>query len=362
MGQRTGAVESVAVTAAATDPRLAEMISAFRNAPGVYRPSPFWEELAAAGVKQLEEGGFENFKRTINTRYFNWRILGIIRMQLLAVGAQWLSSPSSSIFAATFPAPRAAISDRSASQNAVAAWIYKTYVAMYADVISRQDSRGLLSSIAEPSLGNPFLVQHNGWSVSQDLCNSIHELYSILGPSGMPLPDMAAPAFAEIGAGYGRLAHVILKAVPDATYTIVDIPPALYLSQRYLTTLFPEKKAFTFRPFNRYADVASEFESSQIRFIAPHQLELLPAKSFDYFINISSFHEMTVEQIANYFRLVDRTCRGRLYTKQWRVSRTQVNGCTLREYDYPVPASWRTVFQRRHPVQRMFFDALYEVV
>jgi hypothetical protein len=88
---------------------------------------------------------------------------------------------------------------------------------------------------------------------------------------------------------------------------------------------------------------------------------MLPAKSFDYFINISSLHEMTVEQVKNYFTVIDRLCRGRFYTKQWRVSRTQENGCTLRERDYPVPASWRTVFQRRHPIQRMFFDGLYDV-
>lgn len=56
---------------------------------------------------------------------------------------------------------------------------------------------------------------------------------------------------------------------------------------------------------------------------------------------------MTLAQVKNYFAQIDRTCRGRLYTKQWRVSRTRINGCTLREYDYPV--------------QWMFFDTLHEV-
>lgn len=340
---------------------LADMISEFKDAPEIYHPSPFWQELALAGVQQLEASGFENFKRTVNTRYFNWRFLGILRHQLLAIGGAWIAQPNLAAFRAEFPQPKAAIADRAASFNAVTAWVYKTYVAMYADVISRQDSRGLLGAIQEPSLGNPFLVRHNGWNVSQDLCNSIHELYSILGPGGLPPAGTHPASFAEIGAGYGRLAHVMLKAVPDVTYCIIDIPPALYLSQRYLTTLFPELPAFKFRPFQDYRVVSDEFESSRIRFIAPHQLELLPAKSVDYFINISSFHEMTLAQVSNYFALIDRTCRGRLYTKQWRVSRTQVNGCTLREYDYPVPAAWRTVFHRRHPVQRMFFDALYEV-
>ena len=348
----------MAVTA---HPELARMIDDLKDVPETYRPSPFWQELAAAGVRQLEDTGFENFKRTVNTRYFNWRLLGIVRHQLLAVARQWARHPGTAILAAEFPQPRAAIDDRAASFNGPAAWMYKTYVAMYADVVAREDTRGLLRTLEEPSLGNPFLVRHHGRAVSQDLCNSVHELYSILGPEGLPPADLPAPVFAEIGAGYGRLAYVILESVPGARYCIVDIPPALYLSQRYLTTLCPELPAFRFRPFSSYAEVADEFESSRIRFIAPHQLELLPPKSVDYFINISSFHEMTVPQVENYFRLMDRTCRGRFYTKQWRVSRTQVNGCTLRERDYPVPSSWRTVRRRRHPIQRMFFDALYDI-
>jgi putative sugar O-methyltransferase len=344
-----------------SDQQLADLFDALKTVPEVYRPSPFWQDLAASQTRQLEDSGFENFKRTVNTRYFNWRFLGIMRHQLLAVTRQWLRGPRSSVLDASFPTPRVALSDRAASFNVPAAWVYKTFVAMYADVLQREDSRGLLRAIQEPDLGNPFLVSHNGLRMSQDLCNSIHEFYSIVGPDGTTPPHLARPVFAELGAGYGRLAYVILKALPHASYCIVDIPPALYLSQRYLTTLFPDVRTFSFRPFTSYGDVAVEFEASRLRFLAPHQLELLPPRSFDYFINISSLHEMTVPQVENYFRLMNQLCRGRVYTKQWRVSRTAVNGCTIRERDYPVPDTWRTVFQRRHPIQRMFFEALYDV-
>lgn len=342
------------------DSGLTELLEALNDVPEIYRPSPFWQQLASAGTRQLEDSGFDNFKRTVNTRYFNWRLLGILRHQFLAVACEWARHPRWSTFTASFPQPRVDLHDPAASFNGAAAWAYKTFVAMYADILQRQDRRGLLRMLDEPSLGNPFIVHHDGLQISQDLCNSIHELYSILGPEGLPPATCTSPIFAELGAGYGRLAYVILKSVPGA-YCIIDIPPALYLSQRYLTTLFPELRVFCFRPFTSYTDVAAEFESARIRFIAPHQLELIPDKSFDYFINISSLHEMTIPQVDNYFRQMDRVCRGRVYTKQWRVSRAQVNGCTLRETAYPIPASWRTIFQRRHPVQRMFFHALYEV-
>ena len=35
-----------------TDPQLTEILAALKDVPDVYRPSPFWEELAAAGVSQ----------------------------------------------------------------------------------------------------------------------------------------------------------------------------------------------------------------------------------------------------------------------------------------------------------------------
>jgi hypothetical protein len=62
-------------------PELAQILGDLKDVPEIYQPSPFWHELAAAGVRQLEETGFENFTRTVNTRYFNWRLLGIVRHQ-----------------------------------------------------------------------------------------------------------------------------------------------------------------------------------------------------------------------------------------------------------------------------------------
>src|SRR5439155_517391 len=81
---------------------------------------------------------------------------------------------------------------------------------------------------------------------------------------------------AELGAGYGRLAYVVVSASPGVRYTIIDIPPALYLSQRYLTTVFPGVATFRFRAWTDYADVSEEFERARIRFVLPHQAALLP--------------------------------------------------------------------------------------
>ena len=339
---------------------LSLMTRELEAGPVIYQPSKFWAGLNRVHRSQLEQVGFENFKRTINTKYFNWRILGIVRHQLAVVGA-WMRQPSLDVFRASFPRPNYRPGGTIASFNAPSAWIYKTFVAMYRDSLARRDPLGLVSRLEEPSVGNPFTILYRGRSLSQDLCNSIHELYSIFGEDGSAIASGRTLEVAELGAGYGRLAYVILSASPAVRYTIIDVPPALYISQRYLTTVFPDTAVFRFRPWNDFAAIKDEFMAARLRFLLPHQAALLPDRSVDYFINISQLHEMSRAQVERYFALMDRICRGRVYTKQWLVSRTPVNDVVFRDRDYPVPPRWRTLYHHRHPVQRMFFEALYDV-
>ena len=164
----------------------------------------------------------------------------------------------------------------------------------------------------------------------------------------------------EIGAGYGRLAYIFLDQLVNASYCIIDIPPALFIAQKYLTEVFPKEKIFHFRSFKSFNKVKKEFELARIRFLSADQIELLPDNYFDLVINISSLHEMTREQIKNYISQIDRLCNGYFYTKQWRRSKISDNNY-ISEKDYPRFADWRTIFHRQHPIQKMFFEALYRI-
>jgi putative sugar O-methyltransferase len=352
---------------------LVELLKEMEAAPEIYRPSAFWSELTEIGLRQLEDGGFDNFKRTVNMTYFNWGVLGILRHQLVPVFTQWIARPSPAVLNARFPnyrsrRPPAASSSRVsnfrfrvpdiASFDPLSALVYRIYVAMLFELVAREDKHGLLASIEEPIVGNPFAIEYQGIRTSQDLCNSVHELYR----SGAADAYDGRPFnIAELGAGYGRLAYVCLKALPGATCTLIDIPPALNVAQEYMTRVFPGEQIFEFRPFSSFEDVSDEFQSARIRFLAAHQIELLPRKTFDLFVNISSLHEMSWAQIENYYRQIDRTCRGQFYTKQWCVSEARVNGVVVREHDYPTPPEWTQIFHRRHPIQRKFFEARYQL-
>lgn len=325
---------------------LDRMIADAAAGSEVYRPSPFWVALNDRHRKQLAAEGFDEFKRTVNTKYFQWGVLGIARHQL-GVALDWLRHPTVAPFRAEF-------------DDGPTGWIYKTFVAMYADLLRRQDPLRLMDRLDEPGVGHPYVVRYRGRAVSQDLCNSVHELYSVFGADGGLVRRAARFEVAELGAGYGRLAFVILSAASGASYTIIDIPPALYIAQRYLTSVFPDLATFRYRPWSDFAEIREDFDRSRLRFVLPDQAERLPPNSVDVFINISSLHEMSRAQVGRYFALIDRLCRGRMYTKQWRRSRARANHVVFGEHDYPVPSRWRTIFHRRHPIQSMFFDALYE--
>jgi hypothetical protein len=141
----------------------------------------------------------------------------------------------------------------------------------------------------------------------------------------------------------------------------VDIPPALFVAQRYLSSLFPNRKIFEFRPFGVLDDVKEELQQSELVFLLPHQAEMLPAGCIDLFVNISSLHEMKREQIESYFQMIDRLVSGYFYTKQWRVSGNRFDALTIRETEYPVPRRWQPIFHRTPAIHRGFFEAMYQI-
>jgi len=340
------------------DDKLLELIEEMKDSPEVYRLSPFWDKLAAIHLHQLEMGGFQNFKRNVSLKYFHFSVLGIIRHELHPVLWYWCRNPDTAIFKTKLSDYRPRPEHGMQGFNAITALFYRLWVGMLWNYVSGQDRLGILKVLNEPRVGNPFPIHHKGQWISEDLCNSVHEFYRAGADTAV---DGRPCNVAELGAGYGRLAHVFLRALPSASYCIIDVHPALLIAQQYLAEVFPEEKIFRFRRFNRYAEVQAEFESSRIRFLSANQIELIPPKQFDLFVNISSLHEMTYKQIENYLLQISRLCRGRFYTKQWRVSRATENGFVIKETEYPIPESWTKVYHRQHPLQRMFFEALYDI-
>ena len=196
--------------------------------------------------------------------------------------------------------------------------------------------------------------------VSQDLANALLEYDSF----HVAIPTSRPATILELGGGYGRNAFVVLRLHPDIKYVLIDIPPALWVAERYLSSLFCEKRIFHYREFDRFEDVADEYENAQIVFLLSTQLAALPPGHVDLAINISSLHEMRKEQVAYYFDQFDSVLRpgGHMYIKQWRKAEVLFEGVTLVEKDYPIPCGWARVMSRTARVQAKFFEALYRKV
>lgn len=337
------------------------MLDEMENAPDIIRPSAYWEVLNDMNLRQLSETGFPQFKRTVNGNYFQWLPCGPRDPQFRAVFLKWLVRPSTSVLRARitdampFMDTRVEQPFRSPLRRAG----YAFFVAAFWEYCHATGQHEFGSDLEEPALGNPLTVTHDGRQITQDLCNSALELNSIL--SALPSSHDFGNGVVELGGGYGRLAWLFLREMPEIRYFMVDIPPALALAERYLTEIFPDRSVFRFRQFRDYAAVQEEFETARIGFLMPHQLELIPPFEASLFINISSLHEMPLRQISHYLRQIDHHCSGFFYTKQSIESVNPYDNVVIRQKDYPIPATWSTVFERRHPVQTQFFEALYRV-
>jgi len=114
------------------------------------------------------------------------------------------------------------------------------------DYVSRLDNESVLKKIKEPTEGNPPKIYLKKILISQDLANSVLEYFSIMEN----VNKNEINSILELGAGYGRTAYVFLKMIPNVKYIIVDIPPALYLAEKYLSNQFRDKKIFKFKILN----------------------------------------------------------------------------------------------------------------
>lgn len=336
------------------EPDLAIMLKEMHSAPPIHQPSKFWEMYVEKNIQQLRDDGINNFKNTVNQNYFHW-IGGNLREQRHALIKHIGIHSFILTYLLSLIRPQLIYKPKFWK---VSQWRkYMIFLKMQHSFAKKHDRLNLLKNLSEPIEGSPLVIKVDGKLISQDICNSIIEINNALQDQ----PLNSKKHFIELGAGYGRVAYCVLKSFPNAKYTIIDIPPALYIAQWYLTKTLPEKQIFKFRSFNDYSQIKDEFENCDLAFLMPHQARYLPNKSSDYFINISSLHEMTKEQIQYWFDEIDRLCNGLFYTKQWIVHENKLDGLIIRREDYPVKPHWKEIYNRTCLIQPRFFEALYKI-
>ena len=216
-------------------PEIRQMFEEFPKYRKEILPSKYWEELNRKNLQQLADSRYENFKRTVARNYFTW-IVNPLNKQIRFLMGQAGVFNSISFFFRALSAPR---HDFLKKKHTV---YYNLLTNLLWSYVEKNDEEGLLARLVEPSAGNPLEVKRNGRLISQDLANSVLEYKAILHPS---VDRREVRTILELGPGYGRTAYVFLALQPGCRYILVDIPPALYVAQRYLSSVFPDRANFS---------------------------------------------------------------------------------------------------------------------
>jgi len=141
-------------------------------------------------------------------------------------------------------------------------------------------------------IGNPVSVQIRSCSINVDYLFSIEEvlfLEETINLAGLH-------SVVEVGAGFGRTCHAILRLAPNVgRYTIVDLPNVLELSRRVLSRVIPDQLDKI-----HFVDATSNISWRGI--------------SADLALNIDSFQEMRPTIIDEYMSGLVSNCRY-FYTK-----------------------------------------------
>src|ERR1035438_6843376 len=154
--------------------RLESMFAAVNSGDSCARPSKYWIELNRMNLAQLQQHGYENFKRTIALNYFTFvrilpwdsQVIFLLRHLPLPVSLDcaWRAiwAPKHEYFSAF---------------NWIHGLLYN-FLTLASWEYSRKVVRDpKLLALREPSEGNPSLIRdRSGALISQDLANSIIEI------------------------------------------------------------------------------------------------------------------------------------------------------------------------------------------
>lgn len=332
----------------------------------VFHPSHFWEFFNEINISLLKASGFKNFKRNINQNYFNFipSLLGDTFFYSIILSNLFNCIKFLSNYEITDPdiinkegevkEPYRCIFPRN---RKLSLFLYKFTIGGLWNYVTRHDPENLLQQLEEPRVGNPIEIKYNKKLISQDLANSVQEYYFIK-PYITDNPE-SSTKIVEIGAGYGRLGYVFLNAL-KCKYIIFDIPPALYIAQKYLSEVFPDKRVFTFRPINSFEEIQEELEKSDIAFFTINQINLFPKSYANLCINISSLHEMRVDQVSKITECMSKIAKDAIYIKQYKKYKNPYDKIIMKERNYQFPDPWFCTQRRTTPTNIRFFEKIYQ--
>lgn len=207
----------------------------------------------------------------------------------------------------------------------------------------------------QPPLPVGYAIMVDGRKVSIDLLLSIHELYSMLDH----IPELATEEMvvAELGAGWGRLAHVLLQVNPRLHYLILDIPVSLLVSSTYLPRVLSQVSVAGYQETRARGVLTRDWlRTVSLAFAGPQMLPAIEPGAVDLFIQVGGLQEMTPDQANAYLAEVDGVMpRGKVYLKNtWVGARSSFS-------DFRFPRRWRLLERRTPDYAEEMFEAFFDL-
>lgn len=328
------------------DPVLILMVDDLISTPNFHKYSNYWNYLAISHIKLINEKGIENFKQTIERHHY-W---GEGSMEFKLLDPIINNNISISYDKKELNKKHDLCSEVESKEFNKSNLILINY-------LIENNLGKYLEKIQEFPFGNPITFNFQNKKYSFPLLNSILEI-DILNNS---IDLIKYKSLLEIGAGSGRLCSAFMQINQNLKYTIVDIPPALYIAQSNIKNNFKTKKIFTYRNFKNFEQIKKEFISSDIRFLSPEQLKLIPDKFFDLGIAIDCLHELNKKQVEQYFNNFNRLTKFfyfKCQNNQWAIFEKE----KAYNYDnYPVKKNWDKIIHEKCYIPNGYFHALYEI-
>jgi putative sugar O-methyltransferase len=207
---------------------------------------------------------------------------------------------------------------------------------------------------------NTFIF--DGYPISWDLLITVDTLYSI--KDAYPTLFIDPVTVVDLGAGWGRIGYILKQINPKATYIALDLPEPLLISMTRLPQLLPHEKIMDYQAIQEIPNLSrSALLQAGLWFGGSQDLARFEDGSIDIFINISSFQEMTQEQVVAYFEWVNHKVSGIFYLQQyWAHPGLHKKFGTIEKFeDYPFLPGWNKLYVRNITYSERYFEAAFRV-
>jgi putative sugar O-methyltransferase len=308
--------------------------------------SPYWNYLAQSHIKLLNEKGISNFKQTIENNHY-WgevsafpTMIDPIKNKEIKIKYDKKEINKKHDFCSLEESKK----------------INKTNLILI-NYLVEEGFQKYLNIVNENNFGNSIIFKYQNRNYSYALLNSLLDI-DLLKKN---ILQNEYSSILEIGAGSGRLCNALMQIDENLNHTICDIPPALFIAQKNLSTIFKNKKIFKYRNFENFNDVKNEFISSDIRFLLPEQLKLLPNKLFKLSVAIDCLHELNFTQVNNYFDEFNRLSNFFYFKCQNEQLADFGEKKKLNIDNYPIKENWSKLVHEKCYIPNGYFHALYKI-